>query len=53
MLDREGLVERIVIGREKHFGSPVTALGYVVRQTGYDNAGEASHADNPDIVGGG
>jgi len=46
MLDQQGLVERVVLGREKHFGPPVAALCHVVRQIGDDDAGEASHVVN-------
>lgn len=46
MLDQQGLVERVVLGREEHFGPPVAALRDVVRQIGNDNASEASHAVN-------
>ena len=40
------LCDAVVLGREKHFGAPVAALCHVVRQTGNDNAGKASHAVN-------
>ena len=46
MLDQQVVVERVVLGREEHFGPPVAALRDVVRQTGNDNASEASHAVN-------
>lgn len=35
-------LQSIVFRREKHFGAPVAAPGYMVRQTGDDNPGKAS-----------
>ncbi len=36
-------IERIIVGFEEYFLTPVATLGDVMRQTGNDDAGDADH----------